>query len=753
LRTHSVRFLFYLLSLFITSAAAFAGPVRGRVVDPDGRAVPAADVLLVRGGSVVARTATDRSGGFILEAPDEGRYELRVALDGFHARPIPVTGGSEAHDLGTIALSISAVSESVVVSASQVEAPLSTSSSSVTVITGNELVQRQNESLVDALRLVPGLSVASSGGRGGVTSVFPRGGESDYSLVVIDGVQANTFGGGFDFAHLPLVNVERIEIVRGPQSALYGSNAIGSVIRVVTKHGGEPSAHGSVEGGSFGTGRVSAATTGGSGPWDWGTSVEWLASNGMNDHRSSSGTTITNDDYERYGVAAGGGWSRSGGSGLRGDIRYSSDERGFPGPFGSDPGGSFQGVDSSSRGSDDRWLMFLSGSMPLSRRVRTRADIAYARLDGSFVNRFGASESWSRRTTARVQGDFALAGGLDGSAGAELQRERAGGTLITAAGSDTVPIERTLSGFFGEVRWNHAARILVTAGLRAERITRDALAGDPDAFAPRPEFADDTVVSTNPKLSAAWYLRSAGGEFTKLRASAGTGIRAPDAFEIAFTDNPSLKPERSRSVDLGIDHAFLRGTALLEATAFFNRFDDLIVAVGSFGGSSRFRTDNISNARTRGLELAGSARARPNRSQPADIEVRIAYTLLDTEILAVDRGSGAPPPFTPGDRLLRRPKHQIGASLFVEAGRLSAHIAGRGRTRTRDVDPSQGAFGGIFDSPGYAVSNVAVAWKLLPHVALFGRIDNLFNRAYEDVLGFPALGRSALAGFRVATRE
>ena len=114
-----------------------------------------------------------------------------------------------------------------------------------------------------------------------------------------------------------------------------------------------------------------------------------------------------------------------------------------------------------------------------------------------------------------------------------------------------MPVERGMAGVFGEARWTHGARLFVTGGVRVERITREALAGDTDGFPPRPPFDDDTVVSANPKVSAAWFLTSADGNFTKMRGAAGTGIRPPDAFELAFTDNPSLKPERSRSFEAG----------------------------------------------------------------------------------------------------------------------------------------------------------------------------------------------------------
>jgi outer membrane cobalamin receptor len=742
------------LSLTLFASLVFAqrstaGPVTGQVVDPDGRGVPGAHILLVHadGISIAARSLTTQSGHFTLLAPDTGEYEIRVACDGFRAKPIAHSGSADPKTLA-IALEMSAVSESVVVSAAQVEIPLSTVSSSVTVITGEDLERRQVESVADALRFVPGLAVVSAGGRGTQTSVFPRGGESDYSLVFIDGVEANAFGGGFDFSHLPVANIDRIEIVRGPQSSLYGSNAIGSVIRIISKRGGAPEGSASFEGGRLDTFRLTAATSGERRGWLWGASTEHLRTDGLNGRVTEGGETVQNDDYARHMVSGVGGWSK-GRTAVRGDVRFSRDERGFPGPFGSDPGGTFSGIDTVSRGNNDRVLLTGSGNFQV-RHIRINAETTHSRLDSGFLSQFGESESWSRRTTARVQADATVGRGLETTGGLELLGESAGGTFITATGNVLVPVERGLAGFFGEARWTHNARLFVTAGIRLERITRQALPGDADAFTPRPPFDDDTVVSANPKIAAAWYVSSTDGNFTKIRGAAGTGIRPPDAFELAFTDNPSLKPERSRSFEAGLDQALFGGRGLVEATAFFNNYDDLIVATGSFTGSSRFRTDNISNARARGLEIAGTARARMSGAGNAGLHVRIGYTFLSTEILAVDQSSTAPPPFTIGDQLLRRPKHLFSTEVVIDSGRLTAFVQGGARSGVRDVDPSFGTFGGIFDAPGFSVWNTGAAWTLTRNLEFFGRITNLFDRDYEEALGFPGLPRSALVGLRVA---
>jgi outer membrane cobalamin receptor len=725
------------LSLSLAFAAnAWAGPVTGRVVDPDGRAVSGATVLLIDGPTVVATTLTDATGAFTLQAPHQGPFDIHTTIDGFRGRPVQVRDNANA---GDITLQVSAVRESVLVSAAQVDIPLSTTSSSVTVLTGDELEALQVPNLPDALRMVPGLTIVSSGGLGALTSTFPRGGESDYSLVFVDGVQANAFGGGFDFAHVPLNNIERIEIVRGAQSALYGSNAIGSVVRIVTKRGGGPAGSAFFEGGSFDTTRFGALTTGTYDFINWGAQAERVASDGV----------VENDDYERWTFGGGAGWSSNEGRVLRGDVHYIDDERGFPGPFGADPGGTFSGIDTVSRGSNHRWLAAVSGATPAGSRVRVNGQLAFTRIDNDSVNSFGPSELSSRRTDGRVQADVTLQPSLQGSFGGEVQRESVVSTFITAAQAREVPVERTLAGFFGEVRWNRQSHLFVTAGVRAERIARDALPGNGSS---RPDFDEDVVNSVNPKIGAAWFVRSADdGTFTKVRASAGTGIRPPDGFDIAFTDNPNLKPERSRTVEAGIDQSLAGGRASIEATVFYNRYQDLIVAVGSFEQSSRYQTDNISNARAHGVELSGTARARTTWQVPIDFNLRVAVTLLDTEILAVDGSSDAPPPFTPGDRLLRRPGRQLATELTVKGGRFSGFVTAGGRSTTTDVDPSFGTFGGLFEAPGYAVVNTGAAWRVTSNVELFGRITNLFDRSYEEALGFPALGRSAIGGLRLVT--
>jgi outer membrane cobalamin receptor len=736
----------------LLAASAIAGPVTGRVIDPDGRPVPGAQVFLLRAGSPIATSVTDARGEFAVTAPDSGRCEVRVALDGFRADPVSVDASAAPRDVGTVKLAVSAVSESLVVSAAQVEIPLSQASSSVTVLSGAELEARQIHTVADALREVPGLTVARNGGYGALTGVFPRGGESDYTLVFVDGIQVNAFGGGFDFSHLSANAIDRIEVVRGPQSALYGSNAIGAVVRIVTRQEGPPRGDATIEGGSFGTSRVAASSSGSSNGWFWGGGAERFASDGFNGRTTSAGEEIRNDRYARNEAGGSGGWRNATGASVRGELRFEHDDRGFPGAFGSNPVGIFSGIDTISRGTDNRWSGSIGATIPSGRRVRTHGAITWNSIDGRFVapsvDLMGTSvsESGSRRVTARAQADIAVRPGLDVSTGVEFERERVTSTYITDD-SGPMPIKRSVAGYFGEARWSAAERLFVTGGLRVEDIHRDPVGALNDPFSPRPAMAANNVVSVNPRIGAAYYLRAVPGSQTKVRAAAGTGIRPPDGFEIAFTDNPSLKPERSRSVEAGVDQTLSSGRALVEATWFSNTFDDLIVAVGKFVDSSRYRTDNISNARAKGIELATTLR---ERRRGVDVQARLAYTFLDTEILAVDNAGSAPPPFEAGQPLLQRPRHQWSLDVSAARGRWTAWTRGGGRGRVLAVEPTYGTFGGLFTAAGYGVWNAGASWKLTRQFELFGRVENLFDRRYEEVFGFPALGRGAMAGVRIA---
>ncbi|MEW6321061.1 MAG: TonB-dependent receptor [Acidobacteriota bacterium] len=732
-------------------ALAQSARLDGRVTDPDGRPVAGADVRLAGPAGAERRATTDADGRFDLgEVPAGVHLVTAVArgLSGDARVDLRRTPGASVD----LRLRPAAVSEAIVVSAAQVDQPLSRTPDSVSVIAGAELAARQIGTLGEALAGVPGFSVARSGGPGTLTSLFPRGGESDFTLVLVDGVRANSFGGGLDLSQVPLADVDRVEVVRGPQSALYGSDAIGGVVQIVTRTGGPPSLAGAVEAGGRGTRRVSGSTTGSLGPVRWNAGGDHLADDGYTGRAPASGEPVTNDDARRASASATVGWRHARGTDLAASFAYVETDRGAPGPYGSDPAGRFFGVDRVSRGATARRTFGLRVVQPWfgpASRVRQRIDVDVADYDLTFVSPFGVSATGTARAHARVQTDVAAAAALGVSAGLEWLDERGTSTFITA-GSREVPIDRRVVGVFAEARWTGHARASATAGLRAEHIRRDALEAHPSPFSPRPAFAPDVVSSINPKVAVSWRLTSTAPSdgaraWTRLRAAAGTGIRPPDAFEIAFTDNPSLRPERSRSMEAGVTQALAAGALQIDGTFFINAYDDLIVSVGRLTAASRFRTDNISNARARGLELSAAWRHR------LGVSARAGYTYLQTEIRDVDGVPGiAPAPYRVGDPLLRRPRHQFSGGVLLVRGRVSAFADLTARGRVLDAEPAWGPSGGLFPNPAHAVTSAGGAWRLGRAVEVYGRVSNLFDATYEEVLGYPAPGRLAFVGVRLA---
>ncbi|MEO7135333.1 MAG: TonB-dependent receptor, partial [Vicinamibacterales bacterium] len=720
MRTLVGAFLFF----FFLNSTAFASGVSGRVVDPDGRSVANAEVLFSGSTAAPLRARTDADGKFAVVSLEPGRYTIVAAAPGLvsDAQSLDLTATPATLD---IALHLSALNETLVVSAAQIDRPLSRTPDSVTVITGREIEAKQQFTLASALRSVPGLTLQQNGGPGTVTSLFTRGGESDFTLVMVDGVRANSFGGGLDLSQLPLQDVERIEVLRGPQSALYGSDAIGGVIQIITRSGGRPSAQAQVEAGSRDMRRAAAATTGEVNGVRWQAGANYFEDAGFTGE-AANGETVSNDDAQESQASGSIGWRHAGsGSDLQASMQYLDSERGSPGAFGSDPARRFGGVDTVSRGTTKRvggaarWVQPWFGA---ASRVRQRVEFDVADYDLTFVSRFGTSEGNTHRAHARVQTDVAASDDLGFSGGLEWLGERGGSTFITAGTAGRIPVERGVLGLFAEGRWNAGARATITAGIRGERITRDALPGDPLAFTPRPAFPEATVTSVNPKVAGSFLIAgdASARQWSRIRGSFGTGIRPPDAFEIAFTDNSGLKPERSKSGEVGLTQALAGGAVQIDGTAFFNAYRDLIISVGrAFAGSSRYRTDNISNARARGAELSAAWRINTG------LDLRGNYTFLDSEILAVNGSSAAQTPYQVGDALLRRPRHSGSIDASWSHARASAFTQLQIRGEALDAEPAFGPSGGLYMNVGHSVVNLGGSWRPVKAIEVFARALNL----------------------------
>jgi len=727
--------------LLLLAASSAAGTLKGRVTDPAGRPVAHASVLITRGQSLVAGIPTSGDGSFgPLDLPP-GDYEVVVSAPGLRLAPKALTIAREGTLSLDLQLELAAVGESVIVS-SQSDTTTARATESVTVIDRATLDALQIDTVADALHQTPGFSVITTGGRGAVTSLFPRGGESDYTLVLVDGIQQNAFGGGFDAAHLPTEGVDRIEIVRGPQSAVYGAGAIGGIVQIVTANGGAFRGSGQVEAGGHGTQASSGSVAGSHGAWTFGGAADWLASDG----RTSvfNGYTVTNDDYSRASGSGSLGWSSGPSRRVRFDVRTERNDRGYPGPYGSDPLNLYGGIDTISRGINHDTSLGLSTKLGQGLRGQHSMHVTWTRSHSDYPSPYGDSEVEAHRTSARYQFDFNDRY-VPVSAGAEWLGEDEDNTFITGEDFQPVPVERNSTGLFAEIRPAFKNRLFMSAGVRGERIERQPL--ETDGFG-RPAFNAQVVWSVNPKFSLAW-LASEGRSgstaigWTKVRFSAGTGIKAPTAFEIAFTNNPDLKPERSRSWDAGVEQALAGSRVVADATWFHNTYDDLIISVGSaLSGASRFQTDNIANARAKGVEIGVSW--HPWLS----LSIRGAWSWLDSSVLDVDERPGqVPAPYKVGDRLLRRPQDSGSLDVRWSQARFGAFLALSGRGTMLDVEPNAGA--STFENPGFVSTSFGGSVRLHRSIEVYARLNNAFNRAYEDAFGYPALGRSASAGIRV----
>jgi outer membrane receptor protein involved in Fe transport len=298
---------------------------------------------------------------------------------------------------------------------------------------------------------------------------------------------------------------------------------------------------------------------------------------------------------------------------------------------------------------------------------------------------------------------------------------------------------------FAENRWNPSRRWVVIAGVRVDDIRTREL--PPGAFGLRPLMPASIVTKANPRISVTYLAREGTGAgrigATRLHGTFGTGIRAPKGLELAFTNNPRLKPERSLSFDSGVEQRFFSERMVLDATYFFNRFEDQIVVLGSLSNLSTFYSDNLANSRAHGLET--TLRLRPTRA----LEVSGHYTWLNSTILALDGTSLTPLPFHLGQPLLRRPRNSGGFNTTWQHGRLTLNLNGYWRSKVLDVEPNYGASGGLFTNQGYVLANTGFAYRLPRGVELYGRLNNFLNQKYEEAFGFPSLHLNFLAGIKL----
>jgi outer membrane receptor protein involved in Fe transport len=714
-----------LACFLIFSACLSAAEIKGKIVDPSGAPVPGAQIAAVNRVGVVAQTAAAANGSFQLDTPQTPDTRLVVAAPGFSTRTLPLDGAAPVQL--TVQLEIAPRTDAVQVVGSTIEIPATLQGSSVDVIPSSRVRQANEPFAMDLLRYVPGVAFNQSGAAGGVTSLFLRGGNANLNLVEIDGVPVIGFGGGlgFDFAHIPSEAVDHIDVIRGAQSAVYGSYANSGVIDFVTRRpGAAPQLDLLAEGGSYNERRFAITGTGTVAGFGLLVSASRYDTDGL----------VTNNDYRNEDVLFN-LTRRFGRQSLSLHGYFDSNEVGEPGAWGSDPTHSFDGIDTVSRAKNNFSEYGAHYAADLSPRVRQELFGSFFQENSGFNSQFG----FSFNKDVRGQGEARTIVGVSrhdtASFGVTAGREEVKNTFITDAGFSTFPIQRNEFAVYAEDRYEIAGRLFLSGGVRGEFFRTPSIPAD--GFT-RPLFPKSNISRVNPKLSAAYV---AGG--ARLHASFGMGLRPPDGFDLAFTNNPVLKPERTRSVDAGVEQK-VGNLLTLDATYFYNRYYDLIVTLsGSLTALSHYTSANLANSQAQGAEF--SARLRPARW----VFVTGSYTLLKTRILSLDGSSNqAPLPFAVGQQLTRRPENSGNVVATFIRGRFAADLSGYFRGRTLFEEPNLGASNGLFWNPGFANAGVNLNYTLGRGVTAYGNLRNALNRQYEEVFGFPSPKLNFVAGLK-----
>ncbi len=611
----------------------------------------------------------------------------------------------------------------IVVTADRAPTPAPRVVAATTVLSGEQL-RAQGIYFVDqALAQVPGAAVVPTGTYGGVSSLFLRGGESDYTKVLIDGVPVNQAGGSFNFGTLSTDNVERIEIVRGPASVLYGSDAVTGVINVITRRGqGAIQATAGTQAGSHGTWRGDAGVSGGSEQVSYSASISRYRTDGI--YRFNSG----------YGSTVG-----SGAVTVRPDARTELTLTARTGDNRLDFPTDFTGAvtDSNQANRQDATTLGLEVAHRFSPAAELRVFLAsHSQTDRAFnlpdsegdsLDFYYENQGRALRRSADARGIVQLADRARLTAGAQAEFEEL--EELSTTGSPFDATRRNVGGY---------AQAVVDIGTRG-LLSLGGRVDDNQRFGTHATYRVGVVYALLSGLRA--------------RASIGTGYKEPSLREnFAATPfevgNPGLEPEESRSWEVGLERALLAGRLTFAANYFDQRFRNLIQYNGGAApGSPNY--SNVARATARGVELTGDF--RPARH----IVIAASYTRLMTRVDDPGFSSGAGDAFVDGKQLIRRPKHS--ARLDARARLFDRLGAGLGMTylgRRADVDFR--SFPSIRTVlPGVVTLEADAELDLLrpaagrPWLTATLRAENLTDRRYETVVGFRGRGRAVYAGARV----
>lgn len=627
----------------------------------------------------------------------------------------------EAADPPDEAKQVQSLHHEVVVTAARLETPLKETADSVTVITGEELRRTGKTGLAEALAAVPGTSLVRAGGRGGVSSLMIRGANSEHTLVLLDGLELNdpvNPGRSFDLAHINLADVARVEVLRGPQSTLYGSDAMGGVINIITKRAWTENASDFyVSAGSYGSASAAAGIRAASGRLSYAVTAALETTAGVSAASDAYPGNSEADGFSGATLSVNLGYETKPGAALSFLLRSvlsRTEIDAFGGPYGDDPNDVERYKSVAAR------LAF--SSFPVKKTWEQRLSLeatGSSRLLDNPVDDAHLSQSERGRFSSWLlklgwQNNLYLRPWLTLCAGVELERERGGSeyAYVSEWGVDESRLPSTSAfsaGPYFQARVAARERFFMTAGVRFDRHSR---AGSAGTF----------------RLSPMYVLRPWG---TRLKAALGTAFKAPTLYQLFAPPtswgpigNPDLKPERLTGWEVGLEQPFFGGRSSAAVTMFSNRFRELI----DFDFLAGYV--NLGRARTSGVEASLEVRPSPG------FGLRTSYTLLN----ARDDGTG--------QTLLRRPKHKLSAEVYGRLlGRydISAALLAVGRRPDRDFSAFPYS---TVDLPAYRLVDLTVSGPLAGRLGFVVRLENIFNVRYEGVWGYGAPGFAASFGLR-----
>lgn len=620
----------------------------------------------------------------------------------------------------------------VVVTANRTAESLNTTGSAISVVSGETVATSNPGSLVDALRSVPGIDISENGGPGGTANVRMRGGNTGQTLVMIDGIRVNdptAASGDFEFAMFAPSAIDRIEVLRGPQSALYGSDAMGGVINIITKKGSGPAQFNvRTEAGSYGTVVTQGSMTGTNGPWSYAFTGGGQHSNGFSRYGyripsiEAKYPNLESDGFDRVGGSARIGYDAGEG------IRF---EAGTVQSFTRAAYDAASGTYPDTGSSTDRLLQTVYGRVGLD----------------SFGGVLTHNVTVSNTHTERTFNELSYPLSMSPPPGATARKLDYWGDSLGAEYQATLKLGAFGSLIYGAKTQSETAQTFSTSILPTLGQMTPTLAKQQDTnsiFAlwsvPIGERLNITLGGrvddvVNVARFETWRATAAYNIFetgTKLRASAGTGAKAPTLFQLYSQANgtPSLSPETSFGYDAGIDQSLFNGRVVLSVTGFANDYSNLINFVSYTPtacalGQTTGCYNNVARAETSGLEVGATIDVLPGL-----VKFNAAYTYLH----AVD--------LTTGLTLARRPQNLARFALTITP---NDRWLIEPRITTVSKRYSNANEVGVVDA--YTRVDLYSEYRLDANWKVFARGENILNERYQEVLNFGTTGPALYAGF------